>query len=127
MMRWRRRAAPGASQPELAASQAEPAVSQPDPSAGQPEPAARPDPKSLGLAAWAEAVDASRLSDRTVKAAERFVRDYPKMNYLARREGGLRLRSVIESQVSPPPPATIAAVDVCATVLAARRKQLGIG
>jgi hypothetical protein len=82
--------------------------------------------ESLGLAAWAEAVDASRLSERTAKAAERFVRDYRKMNYLARREGGLRLRSAIEAQVSPGPPATIAALDVCATVVAARRRQLGI-
>ena len=80
------------------------------------------------LLAWTEALDTSRLSDRTVKEAERFLRDYRYMMDLgARRESALRLRSAIEAQVSPPPPATVANMDVIAAVLSARRKQLGIG
>jgi hypothetical protein len=80
------------------------------------------------LLAWAEALDTSRLSERTVKQAERFLRDYRHMTNLgARRESALRLRSVIEAQVSPPPPATVANTDVIAAALSARRKQLGIG
>jgi len=49
------------------------------------------------------------------------------MDLGARRESALRLRSAIEAQVSPPPPATVANMDVIAAVLSARRKQLGIG
>jgi len=49
------------------------------------------------------------------------------MNLGARRESALRLRSVIEAQVSPPPPATVASMDVIAVAVSARRKQLGIG
>jgi hypothetical protein len=101
-MPWRRRAAPG-SDPE-------------------------PDPVSPELLAWAEALDTSQLSDRTVKQAERFLRDYRHMTNLgARRESALRLRSVIEAQVSPSPPATVASMDVIAAALSARRRQLGIG
>ena len=96
----------------------------PDP---DPVPVPDPDPVSPALLAWARAVDASQLSDRTVKGAEQYLRDYRRMNYMARREFGLRLRSVIEAQVSPAPPATIASLDVIATALSARRKQLGIG
>jgi hypothetical protein len=79
------------------------------------------------LLAWAEALDTSRLSERTVKQAERFLRDYRHMVLGARRESALRLRSVIEAQVSPPPPATVGNMDVIAVALSARRKQLGIG
>ena len=93
-----------------------------------PDSGADPDPVSPDLAAWADAVDATSLSDKTVKDAERFLRDYRHMmNPSARRESALRLRSAIEAQVSPSPPATIANVDVIAVALSARRKQLGIG
>jgi len=93
-----------------------------------PSPDPEPDSLSPELLAWAQALDASQLSDRTVKEAERFLRDYRHMmNLGARRESALRLRSVIEAQVSPSPPATIASVDVIAVALSARRKQLGIG
>ena len=87
-----------------------------------------PDPVSPELLAWAEALDTSQLSDRTVKEAERFLRNYRHMTNLgARRESALRLRSAIEAQVSPPPPATVANTDVIAAALSVRRKQLGIG
>jgi hypothetical protein len=100
----------------------------PDPDPGLvPAPGRVPDPVSPHLLAWAQAVDASRLSDRTVKGAERYLRDYRRMNYVTRREFGLRLREAIEAQVSPAPPASIAALDVIATALSVRRKQLGIG
>lgn len=79
------------------------------------------------LLAWANAVDATGLSDKTVKTAERFLRDYRRMTSLiARREIALRLRANIETQVRPPPPPTVGSMDVIATVISARRKQLGL-
>lgn len=92
-----------------------------------PDPAPNPDPVSPTLLAWAQAVDASQLSDQIVKGAERYLQDYRRMNVFTRREVGLRLRSAIEGQVSPPPPASVASLDVIATALSAWRKQLGIG
>jgi hypothetical protein len=82
---------------------------------------------SPALLAWAQALDASRLSKRTVKEAEQYLRDYRRLNYETRREFGYRLRSVIEAQVSPAPPSSVASLDIIATALSARRKQLGIG
>jgi hypothetical protein len=82
---------------------------------------------SPALLAWAQALDASRLSDRTFKQAEKYLRDHRHLNYEARREFGYRLRSLVEAQVSPPPPSSVASLDVIATALSARRKQLGIG
>ena len=100
----------------------------PDPGPGaSPDPGLSPDPVSPALLAWAQAVDASQLSEKTVKQAENYLRDYRHMNYLARREFGFRLRSVIEAQVSPSPPSSVASLDVIATALSARRRQLGIG
>jgi hypothetical protein len=96
----------------------------PDPN---PDPNPDPDPVSPDLLAWAQAVDVSRLSERTVKEAERYLQDHRRMNAIARREVGLRLRSVIEGQVSPPPPATVASLDVIATAVSAWHKHLGIG
>jgi hypothetical protein len=49
------------------------------------------------------------------------------MNAFARHELALRLVSVVASQVSPPPPMDFAPLDILATVIALRRKQLGIG
>ena len=92
-----------------------------------PDPAADPDAVSPALLAWAQALDASRLSERTVKTAEQYLRDHARMNYETRREFGYRLRSVIEAQASPAPPSSVASVDVIATALSVRRKQLGIG
>jgi hypothetical protein len=99
-------------------------VRSPGPSPG---PDLSPDPVSPTLLAWAQSVDASKLSEKTVKQGEDYLRDYRHMNYLARREFGFRLRSVIEAQVSPPPPSSVASLDVIATALSARRRQLGIG
>lgn len=79
------------------------------------------------LVAWAQVVDASRLSDKTANEAENYLRDYRHITGFARHEMALRLVSVIATQISPPPPADVAPLDVLATVLAARRRQLGIG
>ena len=95
--------------------------------APSPDPAPDPDPVSPTLLAWAQALDASRLSERTVKQAEQYLRDHRRLNYETRREFGYRLRSLIEAQASPAPPSSVASVDVIATALSARRKQLGIG
>jgi hypothetical protein len=79
------------------------------------------------LLAWAQVVDVSGLSDKTVNQVERYLRDYRKMDFMARRELTFRLWAAIAAQVRPPPPQTVAPLDVMATVLSVRRKQLGIG
>jgi hypothetical protein len=91
--------------------------------AGQPAPEAVPP----DLLAWAQAVDVSRLSDRTVRQVERYLRGYRHMTLYDSQEEGFRLRAAVEAQVSPPPPEDAQSLDVLATVLAVRRKQLGIG
>ena len=89
---------------------------------GQPAPAAVPP----SLLAWAQAVDVSRLSGRTVRQVERYLRGYRHMPLSDRKEYGFILVDAVEAQVSPPPPVDAHPLDVLATVLAARRKQLGI-
>jgi hypothetical protein len=112
-MPWRRLGAPDPS-PGL----------NPAPSAGQVAPAQ----VSPALLAWAEALDATQLSETTVKSAERFLRDYRRMGTLnARREIAFRLRSKIEAEASPRPPVSVANMDVIATAIAVRRRQLGLG
>ena len=44
-----------------------------------------------------------------------------------RKEWGFLLVAAVEAQVSPPPPVNAFPLDILATVLAVRRKQLGIG
>jgi hypothetical protein len=86
-----------------------------------------PDAVPPNLLAWAQVADASRLSDQTVKDAEGYLRDYRHMNAFVRDEAAFRLVSVVAAQVSPPPPIDLAPLDILATVLALRRRQLGIG
>ena len=113
---WRRTARPG---PDAVLDQAGPDAVQAD----QPDPdTVRPD-----LLAWAQVVDVARLSDKTVRWAEDYLRRYRRMTLRRSQEEAFRLMSVIEAQVSPPPPVGIHPMDVIATVLAVRRKQLGIG
>jgi hypothetical protein len=91
-----------------------------------PAPAYAPTSVAPGLATWADYVDATRLNDKTVRNAERFVADNRHLGSLgARRETALRLRAAIEAQVGVPAPATAASVDVIAAALAARRRNLG--
>ena len=83
---------------------------------------------SPSLLAWADALDATGLSDDTVASSERFLRDYRRMGTLnARREIALRLRSLIESEVTPRPPVSASSMDVIATAVSVRRRQLGLG
>ena len=96
----------------------------PDPN---PAPDPTPDPVNPDLLAWAQVVDTSGLSDKTAKRAERFLRDYRKMDFMTRREIAFDLGAAIAAQVRPPPPPSVGPMDAMATVLSARRKQLGIG
>ena len=86
-----------------------------------------PDAVPPDLVAWAQVVDVSRLSDRTIRAVEGYLRGYRHMTLAASQEEGFRLLAAVEAQVSPPAPADAQPLDVLATVLAARRKQLGSG
>jgi|ERR1051326_3893145 hypothetical protein len=90
---------------------------------------AQPDPDAVrpDLLAWAQEVDVSRLSDRTVHWAEDYLRRYRHMALVARQEEAFRLLAVIQGEVSPSPPIGIHPMDVIATVLTIRRQQLGIG
>src|SRR5215472_9419108 len=90
---WRRTAQPG---PDAVPNQAGPAaVPGPD--------AVRPD-----LLAWAQEVDVSRLSDRTVHWAEDYLRRYRRMNLGAHQEEAFRLLSVIEDSSGTTAAATTA-------------------
>lgn len=92
-----------------------------------PSPSPGPEPVRPDLLAWANALDATALSPKTVKDGERFLKDYRRMTVLgARREIALRLRTNIEAEVSPPPPPTLGNMDVIATALSARRRQLDL-
>ena len=79
------------------------------------------------LVAWAGEVDVSRLSDRTFQDAEDYLKGYRYMNLDLSQQMGWRLIAAVEAQVTPSPPADAQPLDVLATVLALRRKQLGIG
>jgi hypothetical protein len=71
-------------------------------------------------------VDVSRLSDKTVQDAEYYLKGYRHMNLDLNQQMGWRLIAVVETQVTPSPPADAQPLDVLATVVALRRKQLGI-
>ena len=90
-------------------------------------PGMSPDALPADVLAWAQVVDVSRLPDRTVREAEYYLKNYRWMPLGDRQEVGWRLMSVIQSHVNPPPPLDAQPLDVLATVLAARRKELGIG
>ena len=55
--------------------------------APSPDPAPDPDPVSPALLAWAQALDASRLSKRTVKQAEQYLRDHARAGLAVRVVG----------------------------------------
>jgi len=79
------------------------------------------------LVAWAGEVDVSRLSDRTFQDAEDYLKGYRYMNLDLSQQMGWRVIAAVEAQVTPSPPAFAQPLDVIATVLALRRKQLGTG
>jgi hypothetical protein len=78
------------------------------------------------LAAWAGEVDVSRLSDRTFHDAEDYIKGYRHMSLELSQQMGWRVIAAVETQVTPSPPAFAQPLDVLATVVALRRKQLGI-
>jgi hypothetical protein len=80
---------------------------------------------SPDLLRWANALDVTSLSEETVSDAERFLQSYRRMPLLTRREIAFRLRSAVAAQVSPVPPPTVGSMDVIATAVSARRRQLG--
>jgi hypothetical protein len=79
------------------------------------------------LVAWAQVVDASGLSGKTVQDIEYYLGTYRRMTESAREDLAFRLVAAVETQVNPPPPLDAAPLDVLATVLSVRRRQLGIG
>jgi hypothetical protein len=88
---------------------------------------AQPAAVPAGLAAWAREVDVSRLSDQTVREAEDYLKMYRHMNLDLSQQMGWRVISAVEAQVTPSPPPFAQPLDVIATVLELRRKQLGTG
>jgi hypothetical protein len=82
------------------------------------------DAVSKDLVAWAQVVDASGLSEKTVQDAEDYLRTYRRMTEFAREELAFRLMATVETQVNPPPPIGVVPLDVLATVLSVRRRQL---
>jgi hypothetical protein len=90
-------------------------------------PDAQPVAVPADLVAWAREVDVSRLSDETVRNAEDYLKMYRHMNLDLSQQMGWRLIAAVEAQVTPSPPADAQPLDVLATVLALRRRQLGTG
>lgn len=82
---------------------------------------------SAEVVAWAQAVDVSRLPEQTVDEAEYYLKSYRFIPRRHRQEMGWRLMSVIRVHVDPPPPLSAKPLDVFATVLAARGRELGAG
>ena len=68
----------------------------------------------------------SRLSNRTFQDAQDYLNGYRYMNLDLSQQMGWRLIAAVETQVTPSPPADAQPLDVLATVVALRRKQLGI-
>jgi hypothetical protein len=93
----------------------------------QPAHNAQPAAVPADLAAWAREADVSRLSSQTVREAEDYLNKYRHMNLELSQQMGWRVMAAIEAQVTPSPPPFAQPLDVIATVLALRRKQLGIG
>ena len=93
----------------------------------QPGPAHAQPAVPADLVVWAGEVDVSRLSNRTFQDAEDYLKGYRHMNLDLSQQMGWRVIAAVEAQVTPSPPADAQPLDVLATVLALRRKQLGIG
>jgi hypothetical protein len=92
----------------------------------QPDPAHAQRAVPADLVAWAGEADVSRLSNRTFQDAEDYLKGYRYMNLDLSQQMGLRVIAAVEAQVTPSPPGDAQPLDVLATVVALRRKQLGI-
>jgi hypothetical protein len=60
-----------------------------------------PDAVRPDLLAWAQVLDVSRLSERTVQQIEEYLRTYRRMAEFPREELAFRLVRVIRTEVSP--------------------------
>jgi hypothetical protein len=60
------------------------------------------------LVAWAQEVDLSRLSDKTVRDAEDYLKGFRYMNLDLSQQMGWRVIAAVEAQVTPPPPSPAA-------------------
>jgi len=85
--------------------------------------APRMDPVPPELQTWADALDVTAVSDRTARLCDKYLRTYRWTNWFARREGAARLMSVLDREVSPPPPLSANPLDVFATVLTKRGRH----
>jgi uncharacterized RDD family membrane protein YckC len=75
------------------------------------------------LAAWAQNLEVSRLSDHTAAAASSYLRRFNDLRPAARDELGWQLASVVAAQVSPAPPAGTPHAAYLSAVLAVRRDR----
>jgi hypothetical protein len=75
------------------------------------------------LREWSQALDVSRVTDRTAREAEYYLANYRRMVAASRHEAAFRLMAKLAVQVTPPPPLSIAPLDAVATVLRAFRDR----
>jgi uncharacterized RDD family membrane protein YckC len=75
------------------------------------------------LAAWAQTLQVSRLSDQTAEAAGSYLRRFAELSPLARDSLGAQLANAVAAQVSPPPPVGTPPTAYLAAVLAVRRER----
>jgi uncharacterized RDD family membrane protein YckC len=75
------------------------------------------------LAAWAQTLQVTRLSDQTAEAAGSYLRRFSELTPHARDSLGAQLANAVAAQVSPPPPAGTPPTAYLAAVLAVRRER----
>ena len=75
------------------------------------------------LAAWAQTLQVTRLSDQTAEAAGSYLRRFSELAPHARDSLGAQLANAVAAQVSPPPPAGTPPTAYLAAVLAVRRER----
>ncbi len=75
------------------------------------------------LAAWAQLLQVSRLSDQTAEAAGGYLRRFTELSPQARDSLGVQLANAVAAQVSPPPPAGTPPAAYLSAVLAVRRER----
>jgi uncharacterized RDD family membrane protein YckC len=75
------------------------------------------------LAAWAQTLQVTTLSDQTAEAAGSYLRRFSELTPHARDSLGAQLANAVAAQVSPPPPAGTPPTAYLAAVLAVRRER----
>jgi len=86
-------------------------------------PSREPEDVPLPLREWSQALDVSRVTPRTVREAEYYLRRYRRIGPATRREASFRMMALLSVEVSPPPPLSIAPLDAVGTVLRAVRSR----